>query len=46
LISIREGISFQIKESQVIYGIMISIDSYEEEIIKEKLISGKITKAQ
>ena len=28
------------------YGIMISIDLYEKEIIKEKLISGKITKAQ
>ena len=28
------------------YGLMISIASYEKEIIKERLMSGKITKAQ
>ena len=28
------------------YRLMISIASYEKEIIKERLMSGKITKAQ
>ncbi len=30
----------------MVYGLMISIASYEKEIIKERLMSGKITKAQ
>ena len=46
LISVSEGISSQTKEGQMMYGMMISIASYEKEIIKERLMSGKITKAQ
>ena len=46
LIYASEGISFQNQESQMMYGIMISIASYKKEIIKERLMSGKITKAQ
>jgi DNA invertase Pin-like site-specific DNA recombinase len=46
LISVSEGIRFDTKEGQMMYGLMISIASYEKEIIKERLMSGKITKAQ
>ena len=46
LISVSEGISSQTKEGQMMCGMMISIASYEKEIIKERLMSGKITKAQ
>ena len=46
LISVSKGISSQTKEGQMMYGMMISIASYEKEIIKERLMSGKITKAQ
>ena len=46
LISVSEGIRSDTKEGQMMYGLMISIASYEKEIIKERLMSGKITKAQ
>ena len=46
LISVSEGIRSDTKEGQMMYGLMISIASYGKEIIKERLMSGKITKAQ
>jgi DNA invertase Pin-like site-specific DNA recombinase len=44
LISISEGISSDRKEGEMMFGIMCSIASYEREIIKERLMSGKIIK--
>ena len=44
--SVSEGISSETKKGQMKYEMMISIASYEKEIIKERLMFGKITKAQ
>ena len=46
LISISEGVRSDTKEGHMMYGLMFSIALYEKEIIKERLMSGQITKAQ
>ena len=44
LISVGEGIRSGSKEGAMIFGIMISISSYEKSIIAERCLSGKIVK--
>jgi len=46
LISVGEGIRSGSKEGAMIFGIMISISSYEKSIIAERMMSGKKTKYQ
>ena len=44
LISVSEGIRSSRKEGEMMFGIMCSIAGYEKELIKERMMSGKITK--
>ena len=44
LVSISEGISSLSKHGSMVFGIMCSISEYEREIIKERMMSGKLTK--
>ena len=46
LVSVSEGLSSFRKEHQMIYGIMMSVASYEKSIILERLSSGRITKVK
>lgn len=44
LISVSEGIRSSRKEGEMMFGIMCSIAGYEKEIIRERMMSGKLTK--
>jgi site-specific DNA recombinase len=44
LVSVSEGISSFSKHGSMVFGIMCSISEYEREIIKERMMSGKLTK--
>ena len=44
LVSVSEGISSLSKHGSMVFGIMCSISEYEREIIKERMMSGKLTK--
>ena len=44
LVSVSEGITSLSKHGSMVFGIMCSISEYEREIIKERMMSGKITK--
>lgn len=46
LISVSEGIRSSRKEGEMMFGIMCSIASYEKELIRERMMSGRITKVQ
>jgi site-specific DNA recombinase len=46
LLSVSEGLSSFSKHGSMVFGIMSSISEYEREIIKERMISGKITKVK
>jgi site-specific DNA recombinase len=46
LLSVSEGLSSFSKHGSMVYGIMCSISEYEREIIKERMMSGKITKVK
>jgi len=46
LISVSEGLSSFSKSGSMVFGIMSSISEYEREIIKERMMSGKITKVK
>ena len=46
LVSVSEGIRSSRKEGEMMFGIMCSIASYEKEIIRERMISGRITKVK
>tara|TARA_A100000164_G_C21866945_1_gene753062 strand:+ start:242 stop:1063 length:822 start_codon:yes stop_codon:yes gene_type:complete len=46
LISVSEGIRSSRKEGEMMFGIMCSIASYEKEIIRERMISGRVTKVK
>lgn len=44
LISVSEGIRSSRKEGEMLFGIMSSIAGYEKDLIKERMVSGRITK--
>lgn len=44
LISVSEGIRSSSKTGSLMFGIMISIASFEKEVITERMVSGRITK--
>lgn len=46
LLSVSEGLSSFSKHGSMVFGIMSSISEYEREIIKERMISGKMTKVR
>lgn len=46
LISVSEGIRSSRKEGEMMFGIMCSIAGYEKEIIRERMMSGRITKVK
>ena len=46
LISVSEGIRSSRKEGEMMFGIMCSIASYEKEIIRERMMSGRTTKVK
>ena len=46
LLSVSEGLSSFSKHGSMVFGIMSSISEYEREIIKERMISGKVTKVK
>jgi len=46
LLSVSEGLSSFSKHGSMVYGIMCSISEYEREIIKERMMSGKIIKVK
>ena len=46
LISVSEGIRSSRKEGEMMFGIMCSIASFEKELIRERMMSGRITKVQ
>lgn len=46
LLSVSEGLSSFSKHGSMVFGIMSSISEYEREIIKERMISGKLTKVK
>ena len=46
LISVSEGIRSSRKEGEMMFGIMCSIASYEKEIIRERMMSGRYTKVK
>lgn len=45
LISVSEGIRSSRKEGEMMFGIMCSIAGYEKNLITERMVSGRITKA-
>ena len=45
LISVSEGIRSSRKEGEMLFGIMASIAGYEKNLITERMVSGRITKA-
>ena len=46
LISVSEGIRSSRKEGEMMFGIMSSIAGYEKELIRERMISGRVTKVK
>ena len=46
LLSVSEGLSSFSKHGSMVYGIMSSISEFERSIIKERMMSGKITKVK
>ena len=44
LISVSEGIRSSRKEGEMMFGIMCSIAGYEKDLIRERMMSGKMTK--
>ena len=46
LISVSEGIRSSRKEGEMMFGIMCSIAGYEKDLIKERMMSGRITKVK
>ena len=46
LISVSEGIRSSRKEGEMMFGIMSSIAGYEKELIRERMMSGRITKVK
>ena len=46
LISVSEGIRSSRKEGSMMFGIMVSIASYEKELIADRMKSGKTTRAK
>ena len=46
LISVSEGIRSSSKTGSMMFGIMVSIASFEKSVITERMVSGRITKVQ